>query len=893
MDLIISHVFPFTGQRVHRMEYPLVDLLPGYTPLPIPVPEVLLVFRIESDPAFAWVPEAAAVRPGTPAIKFETDATAVQKLYDLFHIDPRLRPDWLKPNSLGRFWAAKVPADAVLKLTATIDTERPAVAALTVLLADLRAARERQRSEPHSANAQDAQVAAARAFGGPFKTAFPPITLSAFGQRTPATSLASHPLDRVETLQLKPDLCRAPGFPGYVGIDLGNTSTTLAVMPEGKSGIDDILLFKLDAEYRRDPLTTAVRVTGLGAASATWLAGERAIRLTGAGGSLILGAKRLLADPDASPHRVWLSGGVQLMPKALPAELFVSSVIGEFHRSYRADADPDRRWHIHAGREENPALTSPGLAVTCPTTFTDREIAALRRAVSAGHHRAIGAANAPPPAASAIALVVDEASAAGMFFVYRDFILGPGFTRTLHALYPHGLNLLVYDCGGGTTDIALINVFAVFDESQDRVSRLQIDVIGRSGHRQFGGDDISKAVFRLVKAKLAHRVAAHLNKTAPRFVLPSEPERLPAALATGSTVIDELVPTGFDPTRPNLDTERTKAVAVLELWSHVEDLKHKLGDENGPAEAKLSYPKSGGRFAALIRESHRPAIAQIDTFLGDIVVTRAEVAALIRADVQLSVEKANRLIRRRIGARGEHDPEDEAPTARARAAGEVHQVYVLGNSSRYPLVREVIRESLEVRFLAAAVGEKAAGGDKPEKLDGRLVFPEDELKGAVAKGAVAALRLQHEVEGLEVTFDTELSRRLLFDLWFADYGDAPIRVYREGEPYTDLQPREIAPPLADAGATPASRGKTARLKRQWPDETVQENYLNFKFARPWIGPLLVQYVQEDGPAFKAAPPRGDVPAPYFTMTDLGTNETVCGEEEPQAAYVSPPQSGLL
>jgi molecular chaperone DnaK (HSP70) len=64
-------------------------------------------------------------------------------------------------------------------------------------------------------------------------------------------------------------------------------------------------------------------------------------------------------------------------------------------------------------------------------------------------------------------------------------------------LYPNGMHMLLYDCGGGTTDLALVRVEA------RGAGEVDIRVLGRAGHRQFGGDFITLQVFRLLKAKLA------------------------------------------------------------------------------------------------------------------------------------------------------------------------------------------------------------------------------------------------------------------------------------------------------------------------------------------------------------------------------------------------------
>jgi molecular chaperone DnaK (HSP70) len=94
-------------------------------------------------------------------------------------------------------------------------------------------------------------------------------------------------------------------------------------------------------------------------------------------------------------------------------------------------------------------------------------------------------------------MVIDEASAAAFYFAYRDFINGPGQFPAFRYLYPSGMHMLLYDCGGGTTDLSLVRL-----EGADE-DHLKISVLGRAGHRTFGGDFITEQVFRLLKMKLA------------------------------------------------------------------------------------------------------------------------------------------------------------------------------------------------------------------------------------------------------------------------------------------------------------------------------------------------------------------------------------------------------
>src|SRR5262249_20269387 len=181
------------------------------------------------------------------------------------------------------------------------------------------------------------------------------------------------------------------------------------------------------------------------------------------------------------------------------------------------------------------------LAVTYPTTYSPRELEQLHEVVQRSWLRMQSRLQVPVegveeiPDANAelegyvrslqqqifsrgmgsngyddpvIRLMVDEASAASFFFLYRRIFEEPGGLPRFRFLYPRGLNLLLYDCGGGTADLALVQ--AGFDP--DAVDVLRITVSARSGLRGCGGDDITRATCRILKAKLGLKVAEARNR---------------------------------------------------------------------------------------------------------------------------------------------------------------------------------------------------------------------------------------------------------------------------------------------------------------------------------------------------------------------------------------------
>ena len=84
---------------------------------------------------------------------------------------------------------------------------------------------------------------------------------------------------------------------------------------------------------------------------------------------------------------------------------------------------------------------------------------------------------------------------------------------------------------------------------------------------------------------------------------------------------------------------------------------------------------------------------------------------LIQESLDESIDYANHV----IGAKLDHP---------GSPGGEVHVVYVVGNASRYPSVREAIQKQLKVPFLSQRLG----------------TVGDDDLKDSVAKGAASRSR---------------------------------------------------------------------------------------------------------------------------------------------------------
>ncbi len=673
-------------------------------------------------------------------------------------------------------------------------------------------------------------------------------------------------------LVLRP-ACTVPPYYGIVALDLGNTSSDLACVSKRDPVYRTASLKLLDAEPTRPTLgenptalVSTLRIDRIVSLSEPphgtrrfpelpeddnpkaidYVAGRLASAgADGASPGLVLGAKRLVSGKDTdgfrkliAQHRREIDGAdteeeIEVQNR-IPAELLACRLLEKFRSAAKA-------W--------------PGeLAVTYPTTYTPRELARLTEAVERawlrmhGQPQSLGAGNPPddPDLARLVAstqarlavggadgaetgiirLKLDEATAAAFFFLYRRIFESPGGLLRFRYLYPNGMNLLLYDCGGGTTDIALVRATAVTSQ------HLRIGVLGRTGLRAFGGDDMTVPVARLLKTKLIAELLKVRGKLPPNPPPKSnDPKIARDALEQYMTKVrdldpdDQIVPTRF--VRGQFDAAtRERRRHALELWQWAEAFKADLAASAGTVKfggaQKFRDALAEPMFRGLTDAQAKTAEAQLKT----VAVHRWEVDALldgpskvdgrtVSGPVTRSVEKCNRLIQ---------DVLRDRKTADGLTEEEIHWVVISGNAARYPILRERMMQQLQV-----------------EDLGERLTLDEANLKHAVAKGASLFL-VTTRTPGLQVVIDTDvdLSACLPFDVGYFDLAKREHRpLFREHQKYTELKPQRV--PMAAAGRPGSEEMKTFFLERRFPGDEEYSRFQAFEFRDGISGELEIAY----------------------------------------------------
>lgn len=694
-----------------------------------------------------------------------------------------------------------------------------------------------------------------------------------------------------------------PNYDGFVGLDIGNHNSTLACLDLGSRSPNDIrvlrefnpLTQRADLVANASATSSVVHMKAIDLAvydskpdsldAISWeigAAAENACRISMNG--IELAPKRQVASVDYNRlvrHKVFdrlIAGAKEIekeLPQRLPAELLACRMLQKFHEAEYGDGPVMKHARVRK------------FALSYPTTFSDRELSQLREAVHRGWLRCQDRSQnlssfGDDPAApgnleevnEGISLMLDEASAAAFFFLSQRILTVSGQLSRFRYLYPNGMNLLLYDCGGGTTDIALVRAMVRTKEPR----KLYFTVRGRAGRRDFGGDRITEAVFLLLKFK-----AAQLISTTSRIPpLPAgdglSQASLDAYRKQHHASIEQHIPTTFGANQVDRAARQERA---LLLWNLAERTKRLLSEARSDVD-KVSIKDE--EWAAM----KLPKLEVQDREnLKRLSLTRQEVNGVIRADLLQTISVCNELIRSKLkwkqhtGISEEHtEPE------------EVHWVVAAGAACWYPLIPQLLKSELHVPFLDSnepgLPGEEAAS--KENAYVKRFTIDPDNVKHAVAKGLAFVMMAKETKPGYEVDFDSDLSNRLPFEVIYHDGNGRNRILFRENAHVDSMRDRRELipgdePPTAEIGAgkTP---GHLVYLYRKFPGDLVYSKYLAYRFTNGIQGKLTIRYDQESMLT-------GGSVSPFIMTNETTFEDGLCIDLTPQDAYLHPVQRGNL
>jgi len=387
-------------------------------------------------------------------------------------------------------------------------------------------------------------------------------------------------------------------------------------------------------------------------------------------------------------------------------------------------------------------------------------------------------------------LSLDEASAAGLFTIYQWVKEEDSRNHLLQDLLSswqevaegaekgdrYTLNLLSYDFGGGTTDLAFIQ--AQITTFKD-VIRLRIALKG-SDSLNYGGDRVTLAIFRVLKRRLAlalhdpdryrgrggeaaENARLEAEETSGFFLLPATSPGIGSARSDEAANAGRLLDAGWTEIEAGLPLEslgpeleeavdavfptrfqRSSAEPISIrakrnfgwLWDRAEMMKREMFREANQRAGLHAMSGDGAEDvegAIRLREVPPEVLGRSlqDTDLGEIKVgvTIGEVYRAIREPLETALERARRLV----------------------GDARLDRVVLTGQSNWIPLVR---------RLFTRARSE-GGFGVAPEKI----AFDAANAKAAVSKGACILRVMRDTLVGFEVDV-ADFKANLLSDIFY-------------------------------------------------------------------------------------------------------------------------------
>ena len=671
-------------------------------------------------------------------------------------------------------------------------------------------------------------------------------------------------------------------YPGLAALDIGNSGSTFAIKLLKDRNIGSIQLSYIDREYRRaaegrrrPTLESAIYYQEI--QPEDQVPEDRRLypicrKVAGKAAILEAARRRDQRNLVMSPKRYLEREEYHPMPLKersvschLPLKDLVAAILKE------AQFDQGHLFHGGLGNQ------LPSITLTYPTTLMKPEIDRLENIYFAALDDVVcHQTKAGEPAADFVSPLkpemLDEATAASFYFLDRDFFESAGRVAGFRYLYPAGANILVMDFGGGTTDLALVRCVARLspvepDDENARFARggsrrdiVQMSVLGRTGLRRFGGDEITSAVYRVLKTSVAEKLSSGLGSFQPGT------QSFLSWYEENAARIDEVIPTrtraftGDQSHRMLVDLplndvqRRQRQQLSAQFWQWAEEVKIWFSNTS---EA-LPLPPGGCELHTLLHKDKAPAAAPKSVFGGRTRETReqhwtlSELPKLLESrlplvneqlerQLEILLKKANGLLADRL----RQDPHSlETPV-------ELHRAYIVGQAAHFSLIRECIAKNLNIELINHPERCREADWDSDADPDvRRLVFDRSELKHSVVKGALLFNSVRHTRSDVIFQGDEFLKDKLPFDILYDSYIEQKVRIYAEGEQFDHFVNKDRRLNFA---IDPAKTGKSEaasifHLYRRWPgdrDVVDPEEMIRFQLAPTMKGEVRIRCIEDE------------------------------------------------
>ncbi len=646
-------------------------------------------------------------------------------------------------------------------------------------------------------------------------------------------------------------------YPGLAAIDFGNSGCSLAVKLRRPMAVDAIEMIHIDMHnrerdfHKRIPmLMSAVHLHDIAVPdnnsdplfpACQWTCGDDALAKPDERG-LVVSPKRYLGRSEDEPVTVYGRD----VSCHLPVELLMASILKEAHFAIR--------YSLHSEVDRG----QPTMTLTYPSTFSRSEILRLQHCYLAAVERLLPA-RCGCAGVARLPRMIDEASAAAFYFLYRDFFYSAGRVPAFQYIYPRGANVLIMDFGGGTTDVALVHCAATSLPSVGSSGtpkgvehKVRMKVLRRTGLRHFGGDIITSAVFKVLKAAIADHLSPGV------LAKRGKDEKFAAWYAREAANIDVIVPTIFRRLAAGPNRDRRRQLAK-DLWDWSERVKRWLGTPNEPFAEPVGSSSSPldvmlrtggpnqrrrrGQLAALGGEE-APEDWLTTQLPKKLQAEKGDVDDQIQPHLTDLMNKVNKLLNAEFS---------EANSISGEAA-ELHRAYVVGQAAHFLLIREAIKGKLAIQLVNHKHRQHEPDWDSAADLDvRRLIFDKQESKYAVAKGAVLFAFVKTGLFEAEFEGDENLQDRLPFDVLYETLATTRD-IYLADDDYNRMKEQWVSMPLLRIKETDGNR--TITLLRRWPgdetptgksgDETPKgDPFFEFSIGQPIVGDLKIRYAEFD------------------------------------------------
>jgi hypothetical protein len=545
---------------------------------------------------------------------------------------------------------------------------------------------------------------------------------------------------------------RFPEWQGTFAIDFGNTSSTCVVLPASVHQLFHDKSFRcLNLDDPNGPETsqaTAIRFDEFSRGAVTrWEVGNVVLQ----GFREAIGARSVEVMARSAGY---LTGGIKRYLAAPPDEV-VRTVSSRDGRTRGPDLTGDqlngyalkrfirRSQECRLPGEPVPVGLFIRVVATHPVNYTPIQLDALRRI----YLDLLGIPAGDPREADAVDLRYDEATAAALYYLAKQFHgaqrIHELWARTDDPAAPppesgeaelHTFNMLVFDCGGGTTDIALMRVVIERRTVQNAAGfktanwfEVRPTVWGLTGLKDFAGDNMTLEALKLLRFRLAEKMAKLGQEldvgddqgwsasdrtnfaTSMRRLREFLDERAadgaaPELMALTEEYCKRIVPTDFGSKGedPFSQEYRLRLDLFHQLWKVAEDLKRGLSARDA---FSIDLPD---RLREMYRTLDGKTLLQSPDFQS-LEVRREELDVLLAGQVRQAWDLAADLC----------TDLDEGQR--------VHQVVLAGNGSLYPLVKRLLRESFAER-----------ADSRFEYQEQHVLFSVEDAKFACVKGAAIA-----------------------------------------------------------------------------------------------------------------------------------------------------------